>query len=151
MLDGSFLPRNRRLWAGLIPLCLFGAALVGGLITPRAYFGNSIYWLSVFWFSVVGAILIGNTNRTSRVPRFASIGLTLLIAFLVLQPPTAQWASMILYGFVGIFIGFGVRIGSFLYVETKWMYCDYCKRDYWHMKRNGVWECQRATHSVLHG
>jgi len=57
---------------------------------------------------------------------------------------------MILYGLIGLFIGFGIRISSFLYFETKWMYCDTCKRDYWHMKRNGVWECQKASHSFLH-
>jgi hypothetical protein len=121
------------------------------LITPRGYFGNSVYWLSVLWFGVVGAVLLGNTSRVSKVPRITSVALTLFVAILALQPSTVHEANVILYGLIGIFIGFGVRMGSFLYFETKWMYCDYCKMEYWHMKRNGTWECQRGTHNLVHG
>ena len=149
------LPHNRRVWAGLIPTGLFASALVGALIAPRAYLGSSVYWLSVFWFAVVGGVLLGNPNRASRVPRWTSIGLTFFLAVLALQPRYIPQSSVILYGLIGLFVGFGLRMASFLYLETKWIGviigCDYCKRDYWHMKRLGVWECQRATHSVIHG
>jgi len=145
------LPHNRRLWAGLIPAGLFTGALVGALIAPRAYLGNSVYWLSVFWFAVVGGVLLGNPNRASRVPRWTSIGLSFFVAVLALQPASVPQSSVILYGVIGLFVGFGLRMASFLYLETKWMWCDYCKRDYWHMKRAGVWECQRSTHAIIHG
>jgi hypothetical protein len=145
------LPRNRRLWAGLIPLGFFAGALVGVLITPRSFFNNPLYWLSVLWFGVVGGVLLGTTSRTSRIPRITSMGLSFFIVVVVLAERTQPVATMILYGLIGLFVGFGARIASFLYFETKWMYCDVCKRDYWHMRRNGVWECQRATHSFVHG
>src|SRR5712692_3921827 len=141
------LPINRRAWARLIPLGLFAGAIVGIAITPRSFLTNSVYWIAVFWFGVVGAVLLGNTSTISKIPRYTSISLSFLVAFLVLGSRTYPVASMILYGLIGLFIGFGVRIGSFLYFETKWSYCDLCRRDYWHMRRNGVWECQRAIHS----
>ncbi len=143
------MPRNRRVWAGLIPLSLFASALAGVLITPRNFLGDSLYWLGVLWFGFVGAVLLGNTSRVSRIPRYTSVTLSFAVAFLVLGARTYPEAGVILYGLIGLFIGFGVRISSFLYFETKWMYCDTCKRDYWHMKRNGVWECQKASHSFL--
>jgi hypothetical protein len=138
---------NRRAWAGLIPLGLFASAFVGIAITPRGFLANSVYWLAVLWFGVVGAVLLGNTSTVSKIPRYTSISLSFLVAFLILGSRTYPEASMILYGLIGLFIGFGVRIASFLYFETKWSYCDLCRRDYWHMKRNGVWECQRAIHT----
>jgi len=120
------------------------------VITPRSFFSDSLYWLSVLWFGVVGAVLLGNTNTVSRIPRYTSIGLSFFVAFLALYSRTYPEATTILYGMVGIFVGFGTRLFYFLYIETKWMYCDTCKRDYWHMKRNGVWECQKVSHSFLH-
>lgn len=77
--------------------------------------------------------------------------LSFFVVILAIAAKTRPEVTTILYGLIGLFIGFGVRIASYLYFETKWMYCEACKRDYWHMKRNGVWECQRATHTYLHG
>src|SRR2546428_1317588 len=116
---------------------LFASAVTGLAITPRSFLTNSVYWLAVFWFGVVGAVLLGNTNTVSKVPRYTSIALSFLAAFLVIGSRTYPGANMILYGLIGLFIGFGVRIASFLYFETKWTYCDLCRRNYWHMKRNG--------------
>jgi hypothetical protein len=142
--------RNRRLWASLIPIGLFAGALGGAAITPVGFFKDPIYWTAVLWFGVVGGVLLGNTSRVSKIPRYTSVTLSFFVAFLVLASRMYPEAGTILYGLVGLFIGFGVRISSFLYFETKWMYCDVCKRDYWHMKHNGVWECQRAVHSYIH-
>ncbi len=144
-----FLPRNRRLWAGLIPAAFFSGALVGALITPRSFFGDSVYWLSVLWFGVVGAVLLGSSSRTSRIPRYTSMALSFFVVLVAIAAKTRPEVNMILYGLVGLFIGFGVRIASFLVFETRWVYCETCKRDYWHMQRNGVWVCQRATHAYL--
>jgi hypothetical protein len=135
----------------LIPAGFFVGALVGVLITPRGFLGDSLYWLSVLWFGVVGGVLMGTTSRTSKIPRITSMGLSFFIVAVVLAEKTQPVATIILYGIVGLFVGFGIRIASFLYFETRWMWCDACGRDYWHMKRNGVWECQRATHSFVHG
>ncbi len=141
------MPINRRRWAGLIPVSLFASALAGVAITPRDFLGHSVYWLGVFWFGVVGAVLLGNTSTVSKIPRYTSITLSFVAAFLVLESRTYPEASMLLYGLVGLFVGFGVRISYFLYFETKWLYCKACGRDYWHMKKDGVWECQRAVHT----
>ena len=145
------MPINRRLWAGLIPGALFASAVIGLLLAPRAYHSNSIYWLSVFWFAVVGGVFLANPNRASRWPRIASSGVTFFVAVLVLRGSTFPVGNVILWGIIGLFVGFGIRMGSFLWLETKWMWCSYCQRDYWHMKRAGVWECQRSTHALIHG
>jgi hypothetical protein len=118
--------------------------------TPTDYFRNPFYWVGFAFFFTLAWILVMNL-QSKLLPRVGAIIFIASIFTGVLVSNTYEDALVFVSGFIGMFVGIGVRGGILIATQARWHFCNECGESTWFAKRGGSWVCRKHGHALNQG
>ncbi|GEM_PF-4000461 len=123
----------------VLALVILGYALE----TPAGWFYSPFFWAGFTFFFFVAWFLIMNTKLKGggRIG-----GLVFMIAGGTAVGLSDKYPDALIFawGFLGLFIGIGLKGGIVVSTQMRWRYCPECGKKNWFSKTSKGWVCPKG-------